>query len=358
MIRPKSHLYNVYRTPLDKRDRLKFLRLDKNEDTVGLPEEVIQKILSEVTPDFLSTYPLTYRLYESLSKYLSVSEEHLLITAGSDAAIKAAFEVFVEPCDEVIIPEPTFAMFEVYADLFHGELKRITYESDLSLPMEKMLESITPKTKLIALPNPNSPTGTIVARNEILNLLKHAQVVGATVLVDEAYYPFYPHTVIDLIDEYQNLIVTRTFSKAFGLASVRLGFAVAHPETIKYLSKFKPIYEVNSFAVLFGCTILNHGELMEKKVQEVMEGKRFIESEMKRLGLRTYPSYTNFIHIEVGKSNVEPLVEDMHKAGILIRAGFAHNTLKHCVRITLGPVPQMKYVVQKIEEYMSEVKRG
>jgi histidinol-phosphate aminotransferase len=221
MIQPKSHLYNVYRTPPDKLDRLKFLRLDKNEDTIGLPEEVIQEILSEVTPDFISTYPLTYRLYESLSEFLSLSEDHLLITAGSDAAIKAAFEGFVEPGDEVIIPDPTFAMFEVYADLFRGEMKKITYKSDLSLSIEEMLGSITQKTKLIALPNPNSPTGTIVRREDILNLLKHAEAVGVVVLIDEAYYPFYPHTTIDLIDEYQNLIVTRTFSKAFGLASVR-----------------------------------------------------------------------------------------------------------------------------------------
>jgi histidinol-phosphate aminotransferase len=191
-------------------------------------------------------------------------------------------------------------MFEVYADLFRGEMKKITYKSDLSLSIEEMLGSITQKTKLIALPNPNSPTGTIVRREDILNLLKHAEAVGVVVLIDEAYYPFYPHTTIDLIDEYQNLIVTRTFSKAFGLASVRLGFAAAHPETIKNLSKFKPIYEVNSFAVLFGCAALKHPEWIEQRVQEVLKGRRYLESEMNRLGLKTYPTYTNFMHIEVG----------------------------------------------------------
>lgn len=354
MIRPKFHLYNIYRTPPDKLDRLKFLRLDKNEDTIGLPEEVIQEILSEVTPDFISTYPLTYRLYESLSEFLSLSEDHLLITAGSDAAIKAAFEGFVEPGDEVIIPDPTFAMFEVYADLFRGEMKKITYKSDLSLSIEEMFGSITQKTKLIGLPNPNSPTGTIVRREDILNLLKHAEAVGAVVLIDEAYYPFYPNSVIDFVKEYQNLIVTRTFSKAFGLASVRLGFAAAHPETIKILSKFKPIYEVNSFAVLFGCAALKHPEWMEQRVQEVLKGRRYLESEMNRLGLKTYPTYTNFMHIEVGESNVEPLVEHMRKFGILIRSGFTHDTLRQCIRITLGPESQMRYVAQKIEEYMKK----
>jgi len=348
MSRPKSHLSGIYRPPPDKRDRLGFLRLDKNEDVAGLPQEFIQKVLSQVTPDFLSSYPHTYKLYEALSRHLSIGEDHLLVTAGSDAAIKTAFETYVGPGDEVIIPDPTFAMFEVYAHLFNANLIKIGYLPDLTLPIEEILETITKKTKLICLPNPNSPTGTIVKKEDLLTLLKKAGDSEASVLVDEAYFPFHPETAIDLIDEYPNLMVTRTFSKAFGLASIRLGFTAAQPETIKNLTKFRPMYEVNSFAVLLGTELLKHPELMEKKLREVEEGKKYIEAEMKHRGYKTHQTHTNFIHIEVGEEKVKPLMEHMQEAGILVRTCPTHETLKRCIRITLGPVPLMAKAVDAI----------
>jgi len=350
-MRPKHHLLKIYRTPPNKKDRLKFLRLDKNEDNVCLPKGILQKILSKVTPDFIASYPQIYPLYKSLSKWLGVSENNLLVTAGSDAAIKAAFEAFVGPGDEVVIPCPTFAMFEVYSKIFQAKLKRVVYEKDLSLSMEKILKSISSKTKLVALPNPNSPTGTIVGRSDILNLLKRAKSKGAAVLIDEAYNPFYPNSAIDLINEYPNLIVTRTFAKAFGLASVRLGFAVAHPKTIKLLMASKPMYEVNSFAVLFGCAVLEHPEWMKHNVQETLKGKKYLEGEIKKLGLKTFPSHANFILVKVGESRVRLLIEKMRKSGILIGGGYDHETLKNCIRISLGPKEKMKKVVGVLKNY-------
>ena len=354
MTRPKPHLLKIYRTPLDKEDRLKFLRLDKNEDNVCLPKETLQKILSEVTPDFLASYPQTYRLYESLRRWLGIRESCILVTTGSDAAIKAVFETFVGPGDEVVIPYPTFAMFEIYSKIFQAKLKQVAYEKDLSLSMEKMLKSISSKTKLVALPNPNSPTGTVVGRGDILSLLERAKSKGAAVLIDEAYHPFYPNSAIDLINKYPNLIVTRTLAKAFGLASVRLGFAAAHPKTIKLLMASKPMYEVNSFAVLFGCAVLEHPGWMEHNVRETLKGKKYIEGEIKKLGLKTFPSHTNFILVEVGENRVRPLVEKMRKSGILIRGGYDHKTLKNCIRISLAPEEKMKKVVGVLKNYFKE----
>lgn len=354
MIRPKPHLLKIYRTPPEKEDRLKFLRLDKNENNVCLPKKVIQKILSRVTPDFLASYPQPYQLYESLSKWLDIGEDHILVTAGSDAAIKATFETFVGPRDEVIIPYPTFAMYDVYSKIFQAKLKRVIYQRDLSLSMKKILKNVSSRTKLVVLPNPNSPTGTVVERGDILSLLNIAKKKGAMVLIDEAYYPFYPKSVIDLIDKYPNLVVARTFAKAFGLASVRLGFAAAHPKTIKILRATKPMYEVNSFAVLFGCAILEHPEWMERNVRETLKGKKYLEGEIKRLGLKTFPSHTNFILVDVGESKVKPLVEKIRKSGILIRGGYDHKTLARCIRISLGPEEKMRKVVEVLKYFFKE----
>ena len=352
MIKPKSHLSAIYRTPPDRLNRSDYLRLDKNEPIAEIDADLMQEIIQNITLDFLSTYPITYQLYEKLSKNIGFSEEHILITAGSDAAIRAVFDTFVGVGDDIVMINPTFAMYEVYGNLYQANITKVDYDNELNIPVEKLLRAITEKTKLIAIANPNSPTGTIMAESDILNILDRAKEVGAVVIVDEAYYYFYPETVVDYVDDYENLIVTRTFSKAFGLASIRLGFAVAHPDTIELLAKFRPMYEVNSFAVLFGCAVLDNMEIVEKIVQKSMAGKKYIVNEMNKLGYYTHPTYGNFLLIYVGGKHAESLAKYMFENGIIIKGGFSHKSLKQYIRISLGDVPQMKQVVECIERYM------
>jgi histidinol-phosphate aminotransferase len=354
MIRPKQYLREIYRTPHDIYDRNEFQRLDKNEGICPIPKKILMRILNRVTPDFLSTYPQMCPIYKSLSDHLSVEEEYIFVTAGSDAAIKTVFEIFVDPGDEVIISDPSYAMYEVYAHLFRAYLKKITYNADLKISVDNFIKNISEKTKLIALPNPDSPTGSMVTHEEIDKLVRVANDHGVVVLIDEAYYPFTEFTAIDLVDRYPNLIITRTFSKAFGLASIRLGFIVANPEMITWLRKFKPMYEVNAFAVIFGCEILENYKYVEKAVKRTNEGKIYFQEEMTSLGLRTYPSYTNFVHVNVGEENVAKLVEKMKSSGILIKGGVNHETLKKCVRIGIVPKKEMRRNVQIIKAFIQK----
>jgi histidinol-phosphate aminotransferase len=355
-ISPKKHLKDVFRTPMDSRDRLKFLRLDKNEDPEGLPPEFIHKVLSEISPSFISSYPQPYQLYDKIAQWLEIGIDQLLVTSGSDAAIKTVFEVFVEPGAEIVFPEPTYAMFNVYGQLFRAKVKHINYEVDLAFSVKKMKDAITHKTKLVAFANPDSPTGTIIGRDNIVDIIEIAKKKGAVVLVDEAYYPFHNETVIDLTSKYKNLIVTRTFSKAFRLASVRLGIAVAHPDTTEVLRKFRPMYDVNSFAVLFGSAILDNLDMMQQFVDAVEEGKIFIVKEAQKRGLKTLQTHANFILIVVGEEKVRDLVGYMAQSGILISGGFSHPALKKCIRISLGPIKQMKTFVDKLDEYFEGVR--
>lgn len=354
MISPKKHLLNIHRSDPERFDRTQYLRLDKNEDLCGLPEDLVRTCLSRITPDDLSAYPQTYLLYEKLSEYLSVPQENLLITAGSDAAIKNTFEVFVSPGDGVIIPDPTYAMYEVYADLFDARLIKIPYTENLSFSVREMIASIGDTTKLVALANPNSPTGTIVSQNEIIDLIKACHARDVLVLIDEAYYPFYPHTVIDLIREYSNLIVTRTFSKAFGLASLRLGYAAADPRIINYLKIFRPIYETHGLAVALGCAVLDNPDFVERNVRDTLEGRQYLIERMNRPGFSPYPSYSNFVNIQVDKTIRDPLISYLNRKGILIKAGADHPVLQSCIRITTGPKHKMKTVIQAIELFLKE----
>ena len=351
MIKPKPHLSDIYRTPPDRLNRFDYLRLDKNEQIAEIDDDLMQAIIQNITPDYLSTYPMTYQLYEKLSKNIGLSEEHILITAGSDAAIRAAFDTFVGVGDDIVIINPTFAMYEVYGNLYQANVIKVDYDNDLSLPVEKLLSAITEKTRLVAIANPNSPTGTIMAESDTLNLLDRAKEVGAVLIVDEAYYYFHPESIVNHVDDYENLIVTRTFSKAFGLASIRLGFAVAHPDTIELLAKFRPMYEVNSFAVLFGCAVLDNMEIVEKIVQKLMAGKKYMVNEMNKLGYYTHPTYGNFLLIDVGEKHAGSLAKYMFENGIIIKGGFSHRSLRQYIRISLGDVPQMKQVVECIERY-------
>jgi len=352
MIRPKKHLENFYRSDPERFDRTQYVRLDKNEDLCGVPEDLIAAALGKIRSDDLSAYPQTYQLYEKLSKYLGIPEDSLLITTGSDAAIKNVFEVFISPGDGVIIPDPTYAMYEVYAGLFEANLKKIPYTKDLALSISDMISAIDNTTRLVALANPNSPTGTIVPHDEIVGLIRHCASRDVIVLIDEAYFPFYSETVIDLIRTFPNLIVTRTFSKAFGLAALRLGYSAAHPDLLRHLHAFRPIYETHGLAVSLGCEVLKHPEYVAKNVRETVEGRQYLIDEMRRLGFFVFPSFSNFVNIVVGESIRDPLVAHLKNKKILIKAGASHPALTPCVRITAGPKRIMEPVVFEIEAFM------
>lgn len=352
MIHPKKHLESIFRSDPERFDRTQYLRLDKNEDLCGLPKDLIKKSMSRINPEDLSAYPQTYLLYSALSKYLNIPEKNLLITTGSDAAIKNTFEVFVSPKDGVIIPDPTYAMYEVYANLFAANLVKIPYSKDLAFSVRDMIAQIGKSTKLVALANPNSPTGTIVSRDEIIELIEYCSSRDILVLIDEAYFPFYPHTIIDLISKYPNLIVTRTFSKAFGLAALRLGYLVANPDIIRYLKIFRPIYETHGLAVSLGCTVLENPGFVDRNVRDTLIGRQYLIDEMSRIGFSSYPSYSNFVNFNVGNKIRDPLVTYLNKNGILIKAGADHPALRSCIRITVGPKPKMEAVISAIDTFM------
>ena len=357
MIQPKKHLQHFFRSEAERFDRTQYVRLDKNEDLCGIPDDLIAAALGSVRSDDLSAYPQTYQLHEKLSSYLAIPGESLLITTGSDAAIKNVFEVFISPGDGVVIPDPTYAMYEVYAGLFEAKLTKIPYTGDLTLSVSEMIAAIDDTTRLVALANPNSPTGTIVSRDEIVELIRYCSSRDVIVLIDEAYFPFYPHTVIDLIQTCPNLIVTRTFSKAFGLAALRLGYAAANPDLIRHLHAFRPIYETHGLAVALGCEVLEHPAYVEKNVRDTVEGRQYLIDTMTRLGFFVFPSFSNFVNIRVGEALRDPLVAHLKRKGILIKAGASHPALAPCIRISAGPKRIMEPVVREIESFLRETKQ-
>lgn len=340
---PKKHLRKIFRTPVDKTDRQSFIRLDKNEWTLPYPDHILSEIKNTINSEYLSCYPAIYQIYKALSKFHSLSEDHFLVAAGSDGAIRAVFDAFVSPGDEIIDIQPNFAMYSVYAQLFGADEVSVFYNPDnLSLDLEEVKEKINKKTRFIVLSNPNSPAGVLISNDDIRTLLTAAAEYGAGVLVDEAYYPISGSTAMGLLNDYDNLIILRSFSKAFGLAAARVGYAVANPDTIEMLAKFKPMYEINSLGVLCSVLLLNNYSIIENSVKNLLRNKGKFVNDVEKLGLQVLPSGTNFVNIVVGKKNCRPLIDEFEKQGILIRPGYEWGILKECIRISIGDEPAME----------------
>lgn len=354
MIQPKKHLIGIERTPVEKSDRLQYARMDKNENIDDISQELIADVLKDVNSDFISTYPQLYPLYEKLAQKLNVGIDNLLITAGSDAAIKNVYEVYIEKGDSIVLPDPTYAMYYVYADLFQAKLKKVTYDTNLELPIDTLLNSIDESTKLVVLANPNSPTGTIVSRDNIIRIIEKAKKYDSIVLIDEAYYPYHSETCLDLLNKYDNLIITRTFSKAYGLASMRIGYAVSNEKIIKELTSFKPIYEATGISALFALKLLDNEDIIQKRVSEVSKGREYVRSEMNKLGLKTYISYANFLHIGVGEKNTKQIADYLLRKNILIKSGFSHPTLRNCIRVSIGSTEKMMSFVKAMQKYYGD----
>ena len=350
-ISPKKHLLELNRVVNESLDRNEFLRMDKNENLEGFPKETIEEIRKIITSEFLTAYPEVEPLYKKLAKCLDVDQKQIYLTAGSDAGIKSVFEVYVEPSEEVIIIHPTYAMYYVYSKMFQARLTQVNFDEKLSLNPEKIIEKISSKTKLVCIANPNSPTGTVFSIKDLESIIYAASKNGSVVLIDEAYHQFWGYSLVNRTKDFDNLIVTRTFSKALGLASVRLGYIVSNSEIVSYLHRVRPMYEVNAFAVELGLYLLDNPHLVDGYVNKVIEARKWLEGELSQLGFNTEPGYANFILIDVGdKKKTKEIEEELFKEKIIIKGGFNYACMEKHIRVGLGTLEQMKTFLHKFRK--------
>ena len=354
MIKPRKAVLEMdeYRPPTSNRGD--YLKLDFNENTEGCSPKVLEA-LKKITPNKLATYPEYNELKEQLAKYCRVDLNEILPTNATDEAIKTIIETYAEKGkDEIIIPTPTFAMFKFYAQLNEAIIKEIFYNEDLSFPTNKVLGSINKNTKIVVLVNPNNPTGTSIKDRDIIKIIEKAAKNGALVFIDEAYWQFYGKTSIPLIKKYDNLIVTQTFSKAFGLAGLRLGYIVSNKENIKNMAKALSPYSVNAAAISCGLAALNDTEYANNYAKEVSESKKIIYDELEKLKIKYYPSEANFVLLDIGE-NAALFCKKLKEKGILVRDRSSDPLLEGCVRITLGTKEQTKKLIQSIEFSIKEI---
>ena len=355
MIEPKQNVKKITRL-VDTEERKGFIRLDRNERVTPFPPKMMAEFLSRISAEDLMRYPIAEPLYHKMAAWLGIERDGLLLTYGSDGAIRSVFEVYVNPGDRIVMPYPTYAMYTVYANLFQANACKLAYDRNLTLTVEHFCRAITPETRLVILPNPNSPTGTVFSQAEMEMILEKAASVEALTLVDEAYYYFHDQTMLGYVKDYENLLVTRTFSKAAGLAGLRIGYVVGQPSLIQYLMRVKPTYEINGVGQRLTEYMIEHEEFLWQSAHKVKEGQAFLKRKFESKGLKVFECPTNFMVVRLPSGfDRSELVRRLAEARFLIKGTFRDQCLADCIRITSGPVTIMSEFWQVFEKIYDEL---
>jgi histidinol-phosphate aminotransferase len=338
-----------YYPPLGSRDAL---RLDFNENTIACSPKV-RDTLAQISAGELTRYPEREPVEAIVAAHLGVAAEQIALTNGVDEAIHVLFEAFLDAGDELLLPVPTYTMYEVYASATDAHVVPILAEDDLQFPFERLLAGITPRTKIIAIANPNSPSGAVATRVQLIELARRAP--QAVLLVDEAYFHFYGGTVIDLIGKIPNLMVARTFSKAYGLAGMRLGLLVGPVDLMNWVRRVLSPYSVNSVALACLPAALEDADYLDWYVRDVLTARTELEAALDALEIRRWPSQANFILVDIGSKHAE-FVRLMRDAGVLVRDRSKDPGCDGRVRITIGTREQMGHARAALNEVMAALR--
>ena len=349
MLKPRECIaaLETYRSPITSRAGLS---LDLNENTAGCSPRVLARLRALTTRD-VALYPEREAGERRVADFLGVQPDQVLLTNGIDDGLYLLTATYLGSGDEMLLADPTFVTYPLCGRAAGGHLARVQAGEDLAFPAGGLLASISPRTRLITIANPNNPTGMMVARADLLRILEAAP--DAAVLVDEAYFEFGGETLIPELPRYPNLFVARTFSKAYGLAGLRLGALIGAPEQIGYARRFAPPFNVNAVALACLEEALADQAFVGEYVAQIKQGREQLAKLCAELGLRTWPSYTNFVLVRVGPG-AEAFVAAMERRGIVVRNMSANPGCEGCVRITVGTREQMDVVVQAIREAIAD----
>jgi len=336
-----------------KKARASYIKLASNENSFG-PSPKAVAVLRKGAGD-LNRYPdaSCKALREALANHLKVETDSLITGNGSDELIVLALRAFVDPGDEVVVASPTFLIYEIQARACGAKVTTVPLK-DYRYDLVAMRQAVTPNTKLVFIANPDNPTGTFVTKKELSGFL--ADLPAQTlVFIDEAYYEFvdakdYPQSLQMRND--QSLIITRSFSKAYGLAGLRIGYGIAQPDVVNAMNAVREPFNVNSLAQLAAVAALEDSAFLEKTRKGVADGKRYLMKELSALMLRSIPSATNFILIELGP-NAAQVAEGLFEHGVIVRemSGWG---LSSCIRVTIGTLEENRAFIKALKQCLTQ----
>lgn len=332
-------------TPVQSAESLSFTqkkriekidKLDAGENVYG-PSPLVVKRLSQYKGYQFYPDPGYTELRKEIAKYTKVDEKSIFVSNGADEIIDLILRLILNVGDEVIDCPPTFSSYSLSTILNRGVVKVVKRKSDFSLNIDLILRTITNKTKVLFICNPNNPTSNITPLNEIKKLLR----ADILVCIDEAYIEFGGESAISLLNKYSNLIIIRSFSKWAGIAGLRLGYGLMSSYLVNQLMKIKPPYNVNSAAVIAGIASLQDAQYREMVIEQIVCERKKLEKEIKKIGSYTVtPSNGNFVYISTTKKQNTQIKKRCKKEYMSLRF-----YSQGAIRITVGTPAQNKKVI-------------
>ena len=338
----------TYHPPLTGRQGL---RLDFNENTVGCSPSVLAR-LRTLTAEDLARYPERAPIEATVAPHFGVTPSELLLTNGVDEAIHLLCETFLETRDEAVIVVPTFAMYAISAAATGARVVIVPCAADFRFPTSDVLARITPQTRLIAIANPNNPTGSVALPEILLEIARRAP--QAAVLIDEAYFEFYGKTLVPAWREVPNIFVARTFSKAYGMAGFRIGALLGNPEQLSFVRRVASPYSVNGVALACLPSAIGDTTYIRQYVANVLEGRNLLQQAFRKWNIPYWKSEANFVLSSFG-NQAKAFIEQMRSRGILVRDRSSDHGCEGCVRITVGTMDQTSLLLRALDETMAEL---
>jgi len=354
-IEPYATISSRDKIVADKRKDLPPLKLDWNESTLPPSGKVKAAISDALEKDMnlLNWYPELYskNLRSDLANYCGRDMEEILVTNGSDDALELICKVFLDPGDHVVVPYPTYTHFITYVQSRGAVLKKVETPDPFKPDIASILSNVTPMTKLIYVVNPNNPTGVLLSKKQVSTICTIAS--HCVVIIDEAYFEFAGTSIVDLIDDHPNLIVTRTFSKAWALAGLRVGYLTTNVGIIEELKKVINPKSVSVLAQVAASAALSDKQYMENYVKEVMASKIILLDFLRGHNLNVYDSTANYIMVQHPK--LPQLLEKMEEENIYVRDRSTFKNLPGFFRITIGDHEQTTELMTRLERVLKRV---
>jgi len=330
-----------------------IIRMDLNTSPY-LPQKWLKNLESKIPKLKINQYPdATYRdLIEEISKYAKMKAEKIIPTNGGDEAIDIIVKAFIDSGCEAILSSPTYDYFRVSVELQGGRVINIQRRENFADNVEDILSAINDKTRVIFLCSPNNPTGNTIQYNDVLNILDKA--LDIAVVVDEAYYEYCGKTFMELTETYDNLIIVRTLSKAFGLAGARIGYIVASKETAKLLNRVRPPNSLNLIAIELAKTALRDYETVLKNVRKIIKERERVRELLSTIPrIKAYPSEANFILFQLLEGDAKLLHRKLMEKGIVIRY-LGPGRLQSCLRVTISLPEHNNRFLKTLERILKE----
>jgi len=321
------------------------LRLDMNENLLGCSSRV-RTALRRLNAETLAMYPEKETAIARLAPWFGVHADEMLVVGGIDEALRLLADAYIERGRSVLLVEPTFPMYRFYAEQRDARIRTLRYDEEMQFPLREVLRVLKTEPSVFFLANPNNPTGNLLDARTLGTILNAA--TRTLIVVDEAYFEFSGVTVLPQIRRRRNLAVTRTFSKATGLAGLRMGCIFAHRDVATILKRAQAPFPIGTVALVAAEAALKDRAFVRRGVREIRQGRAILERGLSRLGVRVFPSAANFVLVDFGTRG-PAIAAALERRGILVRDQTSSFGRLGFVRITIGTEKQMRRFLNVLE---------